>query len=59
MRLTRTTGDTSSVLNLLGTVVALGGLPLSFTLLTLMHTAQRRERRAFCLLDVTLLNLRA
>jgi len=59
MRLTRTVGDTSSVISVLGAAVALGGLPSSFTLLTLMHTAQKSERQAFCLLDASLLNLRA
>lgn len=58
MRLTKTTDDISSVTSLLGTV-ALGGQAVSFTLLTLVHTAQRSKRRTFCLVGVTLLNLRA
>lgn len=59
MRAAKTMYGTSSVISRMGAVVALGGLASSFTLLTLLHTAQRSERQAFCLLDVTLLSLHA
>lgn len=59
MGLTKTMDVTSSVTSLTGTVVALGRLALSFTLLTLVSTVQGNERQAFCLLVATLLNLRA